>query len=181
MSLASFLQRGEVAGVKRKCVFEGPVAQDVTTPPVANEGDMSVEPGQPHTYTCTHTYTIWHSRNAAAVTKVQAVMKALKYSCGFCASVCVSVKWHYSGSWGGLRGGRGLCWLQWPTDRHRWRGSSHIIDLSEKRKSESEEMYTFGGSLQYFRTWHIWLRHCWRRLFFPVARPEEGDIRCDLR
>lgn len=34
-------------------MFEGLVAQDVTTPPLANEGDMNAGPGQQHTHTDT--------------------------------------------------------------------------------------------------------------------------------
>lgn len=56
----SFLQWGEVAGVKRKRVFERPVAQDVTTLPLTNEGDIST--GQSaNTHTHIHTYMRAHS------------------------------------------------------------------------------------------------------------------------
>lgn len=34
-------------------MFEGLVAQDVTTPPLANEGDMNTGPGQQHAHTLT--------------------------------------------------------------------------------------------------------------------------------
>lgn len=44
---------GAVAGVRRKFVFKGPVAQDVTTPPLVNEGDTSTVPGQHLTQTIT--------------------------------------------------------------------------------------------------------------------------------
>lgn len=65
------------------CVFEGLVAQDVTTPPLANEGDMNTGPGQQHTH------THWHGRNAAAVTGIQAAIKGLK--CSSCKCVFVRV------------------------------------------------------------------------------------------
>lgn len=76
-------------------MFEGPVTQDVTTLPLANEGDISTGQGQQKQNTHIETHT--HGRNAAAVTKVLAVTKGLKYILFFlcvCVCVCCGSKGH---------------------------------------------------------------------------------------
>lgn len=146
--LASFLQREEVAGVKRKFVLEGPVAQDVTTPPLVNERDRSTGPGQ---NTLTHTFT--HC-DAAGMQQLSPRSRQLWkgwsiiVSC-VCDSVCVCATG--PGVMGLLRAGRGSCLLWRPRDCQRRRGSSHIIDQSEKR--ESEQTLMLCSVLSYFKTY----------------------------
>lgn len=71
LSLGQFPAEGRSRRCEEEvCVFEGPVTQDVTTQPLANEGDRSTGQGQ-----CKHAKhaRVTYKKNAAAVTGVQAV------------------------------------------------------------------------------------------------------------